>query len=114
MHRNTSSPVMQKAKADTRSSTPSQSNPVTSLILEASSTLKALITSNTTQKAVISGAALAALVITSLIGAVVAYTAFYYLYIPQKGFSREVFLQYGCGLPQINAEVLANSYVSAA
>lgn len=107
---------MQKAKAeaDTRSSTPSQSNPITSLIHEASSTLKALITSNTTQKAVISGAALAALVITSLIGAVVAYMAFYYLYIPQKGFSREVFLQYGCATLCNNDQVLADPYVSAA
>ena len=99
---------MQKAKADTRSSTPSQSNPVTSLIHEATSTMKALITSNTTQKAVISGAALAALVVTSLIGAVVAYTAFYYLYVPQKGFSREVFLQYGCATLYNIDKVLAN------
>ena len=47
------------------------------------------------KRAIVSSLVLAAVVSISVATAVVAYAVFYYLYIPQVGFQKQVWLQYG-------------------
>lgn len=57
--------------------------------------IKRVLHSRGTRTAAVSSAVLGVLVCLSLFAAVVAYVCFYQVYIPQKGFEREVLLQYG-------------------
>ena len=57
--------------------------------------VKRAVASSTTKRAVVSSVVLSALVFLSVAAAILAYAIFYYLYVPQIGFEKQVWLQYG-------------------
>jgi hypothetical protein len=69
---------------------------VSSSIESITEPVKHTLASPALRKAAVSSLVLAAITAVSLGSAVFAYIIFYYIYVPRVGFSKEIWLQYGC------------------
>lgn len=63
--------------------------------------VKQALASTALRKAAVRSALLAVIVALSFGSAIFAYILFYYLYVPRVGFTKEIWLQYGCVLTPI-------------